>query len=438
MHAITDSRLFLARAAAIGLGLFGFFGLTWTQTRLTLPLTRFQESLAAVAFGAPPVPVAVTLACSGTDTMALCLAAVLAYPAAWPSRLAGAAAGLLMILGLNTLRIGTLGMAAASPRWFDLLHLYAWPAVLTMAIAGFFFFWMRWAERDGATPIVARSPLWRFVAVATTFVLLFTWIASWSFDSDRVMAAGTLVARTSAWLLRAVGIDAQAAANVLWTSRGGFLVTQECVTTPLIPLYLAGICVYAPTKPRLVAGLLATVPLFAALAVARLLAAALPAVLTASPAFFIHAFNQILLAGVIVSAAAWRRHGPKAAPWRALIGAAAGFVFVYAIGPSYLLAVTPGIALSMTDPQGAVAFLPPFQVGLYLAVSIAAFTAIDWRRLAAGLAALTVTHTAVFLLLYLLTVKAGLTVPVTGVRAWAIAGPLMILAMVDSRGRATR
>ncbi len=52
------------------------------------------------------------------------------------------------IFALNTLRIGTLGRAAASPRWFsNPLHIHAWAAVLIIAIAGFVFTWMRVADR---------------------------------------------------------------------------------------------------------------------------------------------------------------------------------------------------------------------------------------------------------------------------------------------------
>ena len=47
-----------------------------------------------------------------TGVVALCMGAILAYPVAWSRRLAGAGLGLALILGLNTVRIGTLGRAA--------------------------------------------------------------------------------------------------------------------------------------------------------------------------------------------------------------------------------------------------------------------------------------------------------------------------------------
>ena len=57
------------------------------------------------------------------------------------------------------------------------------------------------------------------------------------------------------------------AANVLWTPRGGFLVTQECISTPLIPVYLAAVCAHSTTWRRLILGVLAAAPLFIALGI---------------------------------------------------------------------------------------------------------------------------------------------------------------------------
>ena len=70
---------------------------------------------------------------------------------------------------------------------------------------------------------------------------------------------------------------------MLSTGRGGFLVTQECISTPLIPVYLAAVCVYARAwRPRML-GILAAAPLFVGLGIARLLVVALPPALIGSP-----------------------------------------------------------------------------------------------------------------------------------------------------------
>jgi exosortase/archaeosortase family protein len=430
---------FLAGAAAVTLGLFGFFALGWTTTWLVLPLTRFQGHAAAALFGAPSVAVEVTLACSGTDAIALCLGAVLAYPARWRRRLIAATVGVALILILNIVRIGTLGIAAGSPALFNTLHVYVWPAILTLAIAGYVFAWMRIADRRPAESAIVVGPRGRrFALMTVVFVAIGIVLGPMLLAPARVLEATTLVAAAAAWLLRVVGSTAHTSANVLWTPRGAFLVTGECISTPLIPVYLAAICAFAPTWPRMAMGVLAAVPLFAALAILRLLAAALPDVLMTSPAFFIHAFYQLLLAALIVCAAAIWRHARRTAAWHAIAGALAGTLFVYFLGPVYLSAIAPNAAIPAVDPQGALAFLPPFQVGLYVALWIAAFAAISWMRMLAGLAALALTQTAGFVTLHALTLQTGLLPPVPGVRAWAIAGPLVILAGVVSASRAPR
>src|SRR6185436_15169023 len=135
--------LFLLAALAWSLGLFALLRSPWVEGRLVLPLTRFQEQAADYYAGRPPVPIAVTLECSGTDVLALCLAAILACPVSWRLRLTGAVGAVVFVLGLNTVRIASLGRAVASPALFETLHLQVWPAVLVLATAGYVFAWMR-------------------------------------------------------------------------------------------------------------------------------------------------------------------------------------------------------------------------------------------------------------------------------------------------------
>jgi exosortase/archaeosortase family protein len=143
--------LFLLAALAWSLGLFALLRTPWVEDRLVLPLTQLQKQAADYYAGSPAVPVAVTLECSGTDVLALCLAAILACPVRWRARLAGATGGIALVLALNTLRIATLGHAAASPALFQALHLQVWPAILILATSGYVFAWMRGVleRRDG-------------------------------------------------------------------------------------------------------------------------------------------------------------------------------------------------------------------------------------------------------------------------------------------------
>ena len=453
-----DGARFAARWVAWSLGLFGLLRLSWTEAHLVLPLTRGQGRLAVALFGAPSLPVDVTLACSGADALALCLGAVLAYPVKWRTRLAGAAGGAALILALNTMRIGTLGRAAASPAWFNALHVYVWPAVLTLAIAGYVFAWMRRADLPRSvdatgeprpadlteytpSPVtagrLAPETTRRFVVHTGIFLLLFAAASPLYLESSAVLALARFIARAAAAVLGVVGVSAYAAANVLWTPRGGFLVTQECISTPLIPVYLAAVCTFAATWRRLILGVAAAAPLFIALGIVRVLVVAIPAALVASPLFLVHAFYQLLLGAVVVFAAAVWRHGRKAAPWHALAGVVAGVAFVLILGPSYTGIVTYPGGAPLDDPQGAIALLPGFQIGLYLAIWLAAFVTVGWRPFLAGLGVLALTQTTGLLALHALA-SSGLTAHVRDIRGWAVVAPLLIVAAVVNIARPGR
>ncbi len=436
-----DASKFAVTAGALSLGFFGLLRLSWTEAHVLLPFTRGQAALAVGLFGATP-SIEVTLACSGADALALCLGAILAYPVEWSRRLAGATAGLAIVIALNVARIGTLGWAAASPAWFNVLHVYVWPAVLTLAIAGYVFTWMRVADAPPSAPpsplatarqLTARQalqPSRRFVVLTLAFLVVFAAASPLYLDNASVLAVAGFIARAAAWLLGGLGVTARAADNVLWTSRGGFTVTQECISTPLIPVYLAAVCAYSATWRRLIPGVLAAFPLFIALGIVRLLVVALPDAVMSSPTFFVHAFYQLLLGAVVVCGAAVWRHGGKRALGYALAGLAVGVLFVRVLGPFYTpMAIYPAVA-PVVDPQGAIAFLPAFQVGLFLALWVAAYAAVEWRRFVAGLVALGLTQAALLLTLHALADHTGLTARVSDIRGWAVAGPLLIAAMV--------
>jgi exosortase/archaeosortase family protein len=446
----TDAVKFALRGVAWSLGLFSLLRLNWIEAHAVLPITREQAIVAARLFGPSTLSVEVTLACSGADALALCLGAVLAYPVKWRTRLAGAAAGAALILGVNTLRIGILGRLAASPEWFNIIHVYVWPALLTLAIAGYVFGWMRFANRrhpqggkDVALPLPASvekaggafslerpKPTRRFVMLTVAFLLLFSAASPLYLESPRVLALAGFIARAAAVILGLVGVSAHAAANVLWTPRGEFLVTQECISTPLIPVYLAAICAHSTTWRRLIVGVLAAAPLFIALGIVRLLVVALPDAVVVSPLFLVHAFYQLLLGAIVVFLAALWRHGGSAAPRHAFAGGIVGILFAFLLGPLYTRIVTDVAGAPLDDPQGAIALLPAFQVGLYLALWFAAFVAFGWRRFLAGLAVLQLTQTAGLLALHTLASHSGLTAHVRDVRGWAVAGPLLIVAAV--------
>lgn len=439
---------FALRAVAWSLCLFGLSRLNWTEAHVVLPVTQFQARVASGLFGVPSFSVEVTLACSGADALALCLGAVLAYPVQRHRRLSGAAGGIAVILALNIVRIGTLGRAAGSPAWFNALHVYLWPAVLTFAIAGYVFAWMHSADRrqalaeraggDTRSPGRRPRPTGRFIGLTAAFFLVFSAAAPFYLDSPSVLALAGFIARAAAATLGSIGASAHAAANVLWTPRGGFVVTEECISTPLIPVYLAAVAAYSGTWRRLIAGVVAAVPLFIGLGILRLLIVALPDAVVASPLFLVHSFYQLLLGAVVVVVVALWRHDRRTAALHALLGLVAGVVSFRLLGPFFQRLVSYPAGAPLDDPQGAIAFLPAFQIGLYLAVWIAAFTAIGWKRFLIGFAVLELTQTAGLLALQALTTHSGFAVHVPEVRGWAVAGPLLVVAAMVNLAHARR
>jgi exosortase/archaeosortase family protein len=444
------TRAFVLAALAWSVGLFGLLRSGWVQERLVLPFTRLQKQAADHYAGGTAVPVAVTLDCSGTDVLALCLAAVLACPVPWRARLGGGAGGIALVLVLNIVRIATLGRAAASPALFRTLHVHVWPAILVLATAAYVFAWMRWAlattargHAGASAPGDAVSALMRrFVPWAALLLVAFALCTPWTMSSGTLVEAGAWVARCAAFLLTAAGITATATGNVLATSRGAFMVTPECVGTALIPLYVAGALAVRLSWPRRVLALAAGPPLFAALAVARVLVLALPPALVSSPLFLVHGFHQIVLAVVGVVLLALWREPPAPGRWKrsalragAAVGAAALLAAV--AGPA-LTGLARGAARAVSlaaphtlielaapgDVQGTLALLPVYQAGLLLALGVTAFP--GWRRFAFACGLLLVSQVVLLAVLGELAAHAGLAAHALVLRAWAVAVPVAI------------
>ena len=422
--------------------LFGVLRLGWVEQHVLLPLTTGQAAIAAAVVGPGALPVYAALECSGADVIALCLGAILAYPARWRRRFAGIAGGIGLILVLNVFRIGSLGRTVASPDLFQVLHVYVWPAILTLAVGAYLLLWTRRTGREtgGRQDAVEGPPSSgpnrsrAFVTSTIVLVPVFVLIAPLSLDSPAVLSIAGVIARGAALALTALGATASASANVLFTDKGPLLVTQECITTPLIPVYLAAVMAFSRSVPQRVLGWAAALPLFMLLGILRLLVVALPAAVVASPLFLIHAFYQLLLGVTVIGAVALWQHGRHAAARPALGGLLAAVAFVAIVGTSYSTAVIGLVGMPAEDPQGAIAFLPAFQVGLYLALSVVAWPALGWRRWSAGLLALAATQVVALLILDL-AAGSGLEASVRDVRAWAVAGPLLLFLAARRRRR---
>lgn len=446
-----DSRrttMFLLAALAWSLGLFALLRSAWVETQLVLPLTLLQQQAADYYSGPPRVPIAVGVECSGTDVLALCLAVILACPVAWRARLTGAAGAFVFVLGLNTVRIATLGRAAASPQLFQTLHLQVWPAILVLATAGYVFAWMRNAlEANAQTTIgeghtsVSSVLARRFAPRAAVLLVAFALCGPWIARSQVLLALGAWTVAAAAFALTALGLSAAASGNVLTTSRGAFLVTPECLATALFPLYVAGVFSVRMTWPWRALALAAAAPLFTVLAVVRLLLLALPPAFAASPLFLVHGFHQLVLGVIAVTLLALWREPPARRSWAhasARAGAALATAAILAlIVGGVLTRVVLGAARAVTalaphtltvltapgDTQGALALLPAYQAGLLLALGVTARA--SWRRILWAFGILLASQ-VVFLAALGALNDTGLVAHTLLLRAWAVAAPVVL------------
>jgi exosortase H (IPTLxxWG-CTERM-specific) len=88
--------------------------------------------------------------CTGVDVAIFLASAMLVYPAAWAAKLRGMALAFGVVLATNFLRVLTLSwLNADSPPAFELVHVYLWPAVISLVCLATLLAWIRTvAPRD--------------------------------------------------------------------------------------------------------------------------------------------------------------------------------------------------------------------------------------------------------------------------------------------------
>ena len=421
-------------------GLFGLMRIGWVERELLTPFAHLQQRVADQLTGAPSGLVYADASCSGGDPMALCAGAIMAYPAAWGARLRGAALGLAVITGLNVVRLGSLSLVASDRTLLDLLHVYVWPGVLILASTAWVYGWMLRAGRGGSDARLTDRPgaaTRRFLLLSAVLVAAWFAVAPFLYASAAVDWAGGWIAVTGGAILTAAGTTAAVSGTMIRTAHGAFAVTQECVVTPLIPLYLAG-ALAAPLAPsRRLLALAAAPAVFFALGVSRLLVLAVPAAVVGSHAVAIHAFSQVLVAGLLAAGAAvWTAGVGRRGAARALsaigTGVAAGFVAAPVLSATVgaaaagLQALAGHAGHTFADDQGAASILPAFQVGLFVALRVAGGRP-AWRRAALGLGALALAQAALGAAVGELARHYGFNPHVGLIRGWALAAPLALI-----------
>ena len=431
-------------------GLFGLMRLPWVERELLTPFAELQQGVADQLTGAPSDLVYADASCSGGDPLALCAGAIFAFPATWGARLRGAAVGFTVITALNIVRLGNLSLVAENKALLDLLHVYVWPGILILAAAAFVYAWMgrqgfgggaavpgdgTGAGDAAAGGIVLGAAARRFLLLAVLLVAAYFATAPLFYESPAVDVIAVWIAATGGAILAAAGTTVTVDGAIIRTTHGAFIVTQECIFTPLIPLYLAAALAARLDWKRLTAMLAATPAVFFALGVSRLLVLAVPAAVIGSYSVAIHAFSQTLVAVLLVAVAAVRTMGGgRRAAARAALATGIGAVAAFAAAPvlgavvdgtiGNLLAFAGHAGHVFTDEQGAWTIAPAFQVGLFAALWLAvAGGGRSWRRALAGLGGVVLVQAALGVPVGELAHHYGFDPHAGLLRGWALALP---------------
>jgi exosortase/archaeosortase family protein len=111
--------------------------------------------VARASISAPGVALTIRHGCDAIFPSALFLAAVIASPVPFKSKLPGMFLGSVVLLSINLIRIISLYYVQLHiPTWFHAMHVDIWqPAFIFLAL----FFWILWAVRATRGGVVAES-----------------------------------------------------------------------------------------------------------------------------------------------------------------------------------------------------------------------------------------------------------------------------------------
>ncbi|MFQ5493970.1 MAG: exosortase H [Phycisphaerae bacterium] len=130
-----------ARASAVILNLFGENAKT-RDTSVTSP--RYSVNIQH--------------GCDAIQPSGLFLAAVLAFPATFRSKLPGLVVGTLVLALINLVRIVTLFYTGIyRPRWFEIMHIDVWQPIFILLSLVLWILWAWWATRDPKQTIAAAA-----------------------------------------------------------------------------------------------------------------------------------------------------------------------------------------------------------------------------------------------------------------------------------------
>ena len=141
------------------------FVVPWTNTLArisTYLVTVFDPNVMAVGkimrSTTNGFAVSIEAGCNGVEATIVLLAAILAFPAPWRSKLIGLAAGVVAVQGLNVVRVISLFYLGQWDReWFEWAHLYVWQALIMLDVLIVWLVWVRTLP-SADNPRVPPSP----------------------------------------------------------------------------------------------------------------------------------------------------------------------------------------------------------------------------------------------------------------------------------------
>ncbi len=166
MSAVAD-RLRLSEAQQFGARFFAFLIgasiLSWAvslPTHLSLPQQFIAQSATRLAqlagssglavrdqIAVGGVLIDVNYECTGLYVLMILFTFLLAYPASWVARLAGATIGLVGLTVINILRISVLiGIAEWQPDLFAYFHEYIWQGVFLILVIAYAMTWVEYVQ----------------------------------------------------------------------------------------------------------------------------------------------------------------------------------------------------------------------------------------------------------------------------------------------------
>ncbi len=88
--------------------------------------------------------VSVEVGCNGVEAVALCVSAILAFPAPWKRRILGILMGIVGVFALNLIRLANLFIVERHfPQYSELFHVYIWQTLIAAMALGLFLIWGR-------------------------------------------------------------------------------------------------------------------------------------------------------------------------------------------------------------------------------------------------------------------------------------------------------